>query len=578
MAFKQLFCITCLLLNFPALLSPLKAQDSSGYVFGNWFLFNVNTTEKANLVRQPVYFTASDTAIYTIFDQLNSSGKGNYMASKPASPVMLGVKLKPGLTNFYSGVVASVTQNYYSFVIRDSSDALLLAMGIDSSNYKDFRYRVVENDSVELVPWSAVTDLRKAYGAKKPFGFIGKFNRPGKWIVVEVYNTRHYAVREGVIFDWRADVKPILEQIIVSVPGNYFNLAAIGANKRYATRFDRVTKVPADFQFPADSVRYITFQFKKEESRVYSVHLIRHRPAGTDTLSQGWVDQYGYFVADPTDFKKAGKYEFVFQRKSRNPEWDNAQLLRIPFEVMDSAAKTTLVKRLFIVLGITIISLLASFWIYRRRLKKMMLKLAQQRESVQLKLKSVRSQLNPHFIFNALSAIQNLMNKQRIYEANHYLSRFASLTRATLDSSEQDMISLEQEWSIADNYLQMEQLRFPFTYTLKRDTELPAENIELPPMLLQPLIENAVKHGVAPRRAGHIVVSAQSAGKNLVLTVEDNGNGFDPGKSTGGFGLKLSRERLRLLNSLYPGSPFTMEIATTTAGTTIRITLNNWLQ
>lgn len=529
------------------------------------------------MVRQPVYFSASDTAIYTIFEKLGSNNKENLIATSPASPVMLGVKLRPGLTNFYSGVVASITQSYYSFLIGDSSDAVLVAMGINPSNYKDFRYHVVENDSVELVPWSPVTDLRRDYGAKQPFGFIGQFNRPGKWITVEVCNSKNYSIREGVIFDWRIGLKPQVEQIIVGVHGNYFNLASTTSNKGYATRFDKTTNVPEDLRLPVDSIRYITFQFRKTEPRVYSAHLIRHIQGKTDTLNLGMIDRHGYFSGDPSNFNVPGKYELVFQRQTRHPAWNDSQLLRIPFEVINISPGHSLAKRSILVLAVTIFALLISFWLYRRRSGKMMQRLAQQRESAQMKLKSIHAQLNPHFIFNALSSIQNLVNKQSVNEANHYLIRFANLTRDTLHSSTQEMISLKKEWEMADNYLQMEQLRFGFSYTLTMDETLRPENIEIPPMLLQPIIENAVKHGILGKQEGSIHVSARQLDKNLYLAVEDNGRGFDTQNIKEGFGLRLSRERLDLLNSLYPETRFTLNIRSSTTGTKIVVTLTNWL-
>lgn len=572
---KQSFYIYMLMVLL-AIVTSVNAQDRNSTVFGDVFLFNMHTTEKINRVRQPVYFSVSDTAIYTIFNRLDSNNKEGFVATRPASPVMLGVKLKANLTNFYAAIVPSITRDYYSFLINDSSDAVLVAMGINTTNYKDFRYRVVENDSVELVPWSPVK-LGDGYGAHAPFGWIGTFNRPGKWIVVEVYNVKNYAVREGVVFDWRVNLRPQLEQVIVGVAGNYFNLASLPVNKGYATRFNRTTNVPEDMSFPADSIRYLTFQFRKEETRVYSVHLIRDVKGKKDTISQGMIDQHGYFSADPYTFNKPGKYEFVFQRQTRNPPWDEASLLRIHFEVTAPVAGNTLAQKILMVSGITICSLLLCFWLYRRSTKRMMQQMALQQETTQLKLKSIRSQLNPHFIFNALSSIQNLVNKQAVQEASHYLSRFAKLTRATLDSSNREMISLEEEWELTGHYLQMEQLRFGFTYTLTMDNTLQPVNIEVPPMLLQPLIENAVKHGVAGKSEGHIEVYTKQVDKNLVITVEDNGPGFETTNTTTGFGLKLNRERLELLNSIYPGQAFDMDIRSAESGTTISITFKNWL-
>src|SRR5690606_26635686 len=123
----------------------------------------------------------------------------------------------------------------------------------------------------------------------------------------------------------------------------------------------------------------------------------------------------------------------------------------------------------------------------------------------------------------------NLMNKNEIDNANKYLSKFARLTRNVLDDKE--LISLSQEKTLLDDYLQMEQLRFGFTYEINHAGNLDLDNIEIPSMLLQPFVENAVKHGVAQNASdGKVIVTFIKQANDLVLTVTDNGSGFDTGK------------------------------------------------
>jgi two-component system, LytTR family, sensor kinase len=553
-----------------------QSKESSDGKFGNYFLFNINVTEKQSMVRQPMYFPISDTAVYRIFDKIGYHHSADLVSASPVSPALLGVKLNSDLQHYFSATVGSLSSEYYSFIIQDSSDAVLIAMGINSSNYKDFRYHVVENDSIELVPWSPVTDLRKDFGAKEAFAFIGKFNKPGKWIVVEVYNVKDYSAREGVIFDWRTDLRPQLEQIIAEVPGNYFNILQPSVNRGYASRFNKVTGAPEDLRIPADSIRNLTFQFRRIATLVSAVHLIKRSGGHADTTKLGVIDRHGYFSLDANLIQQPGNYEIVFQRQSKVPDWNEQQLLRIPFEVTASSSKT-IVRNLFISLIIVLFALILTFWIYRRTTKKQLKKLEQQKEIARLKLNSIRSQLNPHFIFNALSSIQNLMNKQAIAEANHYLNRFASLTRAALDSNTQELISLGQEWKITDDYLKMEQLRFGFSYELAMDQSLQPSIVEIPPMLLQPLIENAVKHGIAGKSNGQIRVSAIKSGKDLKLSIKDNGKGFNTDSLHTGLGIRLSRERIELLNNLYHTNTADMVIQSDANGTNIIITLKNWL-
>ncbi len=199
-----------------------------------------------------------------------------------------------------------------------------------------------------------------------------------------------------------------------------------------------------------------------------------------------------------------------------------------------------------------------------------------QKEIAKLQLNSVRSQLNPHFIFNALAGIQNLMNKNEIDNANKYLSKFARLTRNVLDDKE--LISLAQEGKLLDDYLQMEQLRFGFKYKINQEEDLDLENIEIPSMLLQPFVENAVKHGISQKAAhGEIIIVFNKQANDLVLKITDNGNGFDTVKKYGGLGLQLSDNRIALLNSIYRENRFTLEKQSSSEGTTINLILTDWL-
>jgi len=211
---------------------------------------------------------------------------------------------------------------------------------------------------------------------------------------------------------------------------------------------------------------------------------------------------------------------------------------------------------------------------YERKLKQSV----QEKESVKLKLRSIRSQLNPHFMFNALTSIQGLMNKNDIAAANHYLTLFANLTRTVLNTTDQDLISLEDELKIQEDYLQMEQLRFGFQYQVTVGEEINIANTEIPAMLLQPFVENAVKHGVAPlQQNGSIKVQVSKQGNSLYLSVTDNGKGFDKEvtQQKGSLGLKLSDERIALFNLVNPDQPVVLNIDSKQTGITITIMFIN---
>ncbi|MBE9663317.1 histidine kinase [Mucilaginibacter myungsuensis] len=216
------------------------------------------------------------------------------------------------------------------------------------------------------------------------------------------------------------------------------------------------------------------------------------------------------------------------------------------------------------------------FVMYRSGQKRKLAAEAKDKQVAMLQLASVRSQLNPHFIFNALAGIQNLMNKNEVENANKYLSRFARLTRNILDDGNKELTSIEKETALLTDYLQMEQTRFGFSFSIDVDANVD-QLTEIPAMLLQPFAENAVKHGVsALKDKGIIKISITKQGPDLLLTVQDNGSGFANDQADG-MGFKLCRERIALLNTIYKKSSILLKQTSGNAGTLISIELRGWV-
>ena len=295
-----------------------------------------------------------------------------------------------------------------------------------------------------------------------------------------------------------------------------------------------------------------------------------------------------YIKIDRNIFKKSGEYEIIIQPSI---DWNKCNDCDFsPKEIEKSIARYTLSitlteenytkKELLIYTVIVAFAIGLVFFVLlyfsKKRNKQKLAEKEQQKNIAKLQLNSIRSQLNPHFLFNALAGIQNLMNKNEIDNANKYLSKFARLTRNVLDDKE--LISLSQEKTLLDDYLQMEQLRFGFEYEISTSENLDLENIEIPSMLLQPFVENAVKHGIAQKATdGKITITFSKHEHDLELTVTDNGNGFDTAKNHNGLGLALSENRIALLNSIYKENRFNLAKQSTNNGTKITLTLTDWL-
>ena len=167
------------------------------------------------------------------------------------------------------------------------------------------------------------------------------------------------------------------------------------------------------------------------------------------------------------------------------------------------------------------------------------------------RLEALRYQLNPHFLFNALNAVSTLVVEQRTAEASRMLARLADLLRATLDRPPADLVSLSDERELVRRYLDIEQIRLGDRLIVEIDVADDAWRARVPSLLLQPLVENAVRHAIAPReRGGRITISARRLGSSLQLSVVDDGtpHGDDYGvQSSNGIGLRNTKERLAQL-------------------------------
>ncbi len=218
----------------------------------------------------------------------------------------------------------------------------------------------------------------------------------------------------------------------------------------------------------------------------------------------------------------------------------------------------------------------AIYYVGRRRLARE----KSRKEKLAVELKSIRAQLNPHFVFNALSSIQSLINKNEIDLANQYLTEFSSLLRDTLQNHNSEMIPLAVDLKILENYIRLEQLRFNFNYEIKTTGYLELNAVEIPSLLLQPLVENAVKHGIAAlKEAGRLSITINRHENDLIIMIADNGKGFDTMViHHDRHGLRLTRERIALLNKTLKEQSAAMEIKSISSGTIVTLIFKNWIQ
>jgi sensor histidine kinase YesM len=208
-------------------------------------------------------------------------------------------------------------------------------------------------------------------------------------------------------------------------------------------------------------------------------------------------------------------------------------------------------------------------------------------KATELEMQALRAQMNPHFIFNCLNSINRFIFKNETRAACDYLTGFSRLIRMVLLHSQKKLIPLEDELEMLRLYLNMERLRFKdaFDYHIKTTNSVETSSIFIPPLLLQPFCENAIWHGLMHKEGpGHLNIELNETDDVLNCTITDNGIGLKKAaeyKSKSAlheksFGLKITRERLSLLNTGSTGKTFykmedVLDEKGEVAGTTVKL-------
>jgi two-component sensor histidine kinase len=258
-----------------------------------------------------------------------------------------------------------------------------------------------------------------------------------------------------------------------------------------------------------------------------------------------------------------GKYIFNVRASSDGKKWSNTySKLLIVIDPPFWKRGWFYVVETFVLGGVLLL-----FFRYREKrlknklqLKEMkneaaMLKNETEKKLFEAELKLLRSQLNPHFLFNSLSSIQSLINKHETEAANIYLSKFSGLMRMILNNSDQS-VTIDEEIKALETYLELEKLRIDFNYKIEIDPNIDIHHIEIPGMILQPLVENAIFHGLAYiQHSRMLCISLTRKGNAILSVIEDNGIGIKQSKilskkiddKNHGKGIQLTKDRLEAL-------------------------------
>jgi ligand-binding sensor domain-containing protein len=304
---------------------------------------------------------------------------------------------------------------------------------------------------------------------------------------------------------------------------------------------------------------FVALSFKSGGDITY-----RYRLLG---LNDEWKTTKENYISYPA--LPSGSYQFEVE--AINKFGIKSELLSVSFEIKKLLIEETWLR---VTAALSLLGLIIFYFNWRiNKIRKWAnekaITTAKITETEQMAL---RAQMNPHFIFNSLNSIQHYVIEKDVEGANRFLNKFSGLIRKTLDNASKSEISLVEEENYLDTYLQLEQLRFEdkFTYVIQIDSTLNKHTTFIPPMILQPYIENAIRHGVQNKAGndGLIKVTIQKKGSTLYCEITDNGVGrIAAGKlkklshiEYQSKGISLTSERLQLLKKRYTAHDISFNI------------------
>lgn len=412
-----------------------------------------------------------------------------------------------------------------------------LIIGTESSGI--YKYTFDENELTKIGNYGAINQIR----TNNTNSFYISTNGGIKKVVAEEdtsYVERTWGLNQGLpsleVFDFIID-----EDHLYACTSN--GIAKIGINNTNKTPSNNPEKL---------KIQGIIVNGKKVDSNRNFSHSENDITLDYSLLDKKSFGQISYRYKLPpiqTEWKTTNDRSIIFNNLAPNnytfnleaydSDGTNYQLQEeIQFTIKNPFWKTAIFY-----LGLILGTLLLFMFVDNRRRKEMEKKMENEieisksynRRMANLKLEALRSQMNPHFVFNSLGAIQYYIQTHKIEEADNYLTLFANLMRKYLNSSSEQMIILYDELSLLKDYVHLEKIRFEGMFDVKFliDNGIDLKNVFLPSMMIQPFVENAINHGLLHRKDKKALLSisiVENSQKEIIIEVSDNGIGRDNAK------------------------------------------------
>ncbi len=271
-------------------------------------------------------------------------------------------------------------------------------------------------------------------------------------------------------------------------------------------------------------------------------------------LLKGADDEWKYSTVNRSAQYAAlspGTYVFKLKVADESGVWGSDHEM-LSFTIVPPFWKTA-----WFILCMTAGVVLITSWIIRKRIGTIRYEAGLKQKIAETEMMAMRAQMNPHFIFNCINSIDSLIQDNDKYHATVYLNKFAKLIRSILDSSKQNTVTLANDMETLKLYVEMEQFRndHKFTADIKADPELLREDFKVPPLIIQPYVENAILHGLRKRKDndGQLTISLKRLNGHIQYIIEDNGvgrnhsqNGHSNDKVS--YGMQMSSDRVKFFN------------------------------
>lgn len=361
------------------------------------------------------------------------------------------------------------------------------------------------------------------------------------------------ATEEGICIFEERDLNQVVKVPVLNIESVFFNEKIKPDTGHYVS----------DFKNNSIRIKYAGLSFASFGNIQY-----KYRMKG---LENNWSYTYNTVLEYPA----IPPGDYVFEIMAFNSKGDASEIKSLAISIIPPFWRTCWFIAFVLLFSVLILYLILQRWVNNlkkaHQIKEQVLNLENQqleaqrkqaeyeRELLEIKNQALRLHMNPHFIFNAINSIQGFYASGEIEKARTYIGKFSGLLRMILMQSKKEYIHINEEINIITLYLDLNKLRFEnkFDYELIADKTLLDDNEEIPPMIIQPFIENSIIHGIAPMKSmGKIKVSILSNGDYIQCMIEDNGVGRNFSQALNkdriyeSTGISVTQKRIDLLNGI----------------------------